>query len=584
MFRKCALILVLFLVACSHSDPGGGENTVVPSTQVESRHGPEPSEIATALPVEAVVVKKVYKGSVGAPVVVIEESHDSRAGQLEVALVLSRLHERFGLKDIVLEGFLKEEDHDAQSQLRSRGTTLERARYAARLVGEGEISGAELAALVFADVVLHPAETSSEYEAGQKLREDLAFTIYLGQVALSSLDAESAAKAAAYVEIVQAAPGEASEPAEAQRLEKVLKGAKFAIELDPWSKDAWSKFQGDKASSQTIEEEIALVESVIERGNGKRAEIPAEIRGIVDNYLNFLRKRSAASVTIVNSVASVADNSAVQLAAVNIGAGHTEKVCDLLTAAGRSFVLVSPNSLRDESGRGRLTLEQMERKDNRESIQDGFLGSSLRELYPVKVTEPTGESSAGNKPQPVMQQEWFQAKAELYASATSVAAAVGGGGQPPGGGGQPPNISIVPASAIPPDGGDPRFVFVWAPDDPRRKDIEKNKRIVIDPDRIEVLYENGKPRVLFEAVLKDSSGNSRSLWVKAGLVEHLNPGKDEPGTVEEILKRELDKTKEKDPDEPPSSARDVVSVQIDLSTKAVFAATRNEAIQVKIQD
>src|SRR6266849_6589831 len=47
-------------------------------------------------------------GSAFAPVVLFEERHDLRAVQVQEALVMVRMHDQFGMRDIALEGYLKD--------------------------------------------------------------------------------------------------------------------------------------------------------------------------------------------------------------------------------------------------------------------------------------------------------------------------------------------------------------------------------------------------------------------------------------------------------------------------------------------
>ncbi len=554
MHHRYALIVVLLLMAC---------NSTVPR--------PEVAAIGAALPREAGTVKTVSEGEVGAPIVVIEESHDSRAGQLETAVVLSRLHDQFGLRDVVLEALFQENPEDGvpPPEIATRGSTLERAHYMARLVRDGEIGGGEFATLVYNDVVLHPAETIGEYSAGLKIDGKIAAILYLGQVAVSSLDAESQAKAVAYAKNLQEHPDESISDERERQLLAAMKMAEYVIGLDPWSKGILAKLH-DHKTLPSIEGEIALFESIVQRGQEHNAEIPDYLRQALDEYLDFLRKRSAASSTIVSSVASVADDPKVPLVAVNIGAGHTERVCALLKEAKRPFVLLSLAALQEENDHSRLSLQELARKYDLQPIQDGVMRESLLAVYSVKTTE-----MARNKPKPVMQQDWFKAKAELYASTAGLAA--GGNGsfgptKPPGG--------------PPPDGN----WYPMDPNDPRRKNLGSNRHISINPGSIFIRREKGKPEeVLFEAVLMDSSGKQKSVWVKTGRVEqqHLNPDKGSPKTVEDILKRELEEVKKEakekvDPDGGKLSDESISLVQISLDTKAVFATTREDAVKAEI--
>lgn len=61
-------------------------------------------EMATAASQGVGEVTQSFASTAGVPVMVLEERHDSRVGQLQHAVTLVRLHDKYGLKDIVLEG------------------------------------------------------------------------------------------------------------------------------------------------------------------------------------------------------------------------------------------------------------------------------------------------------------------------------------------------------------------------------------------------------------------------------------------------------------------------------------------------
>jgi len=111
-------------------------------------------------------VRHVSPGSTGAPILVLEEYHLSRVGQLQHAITLTRLYERYGLKRLVLEGYLKEDPEIKTDWFISAAQGLSRAartRVAVRLLREGEISSAEFAKLIYRELTLYPGETRDEY-------------------------------------------------------------------------------------------------------------------------------------------------------------------------------------------------------------------------------------------------------------------------------------------------------------------------------------------------------------------------------------------------------------------------------------
>src|ERR1019366_3660450 len=111
------------------------------------------------------VVGKTSSAGSGPSVLILEETHNSRASLIEHAIVLPRLYARYGVRDIALEGYLQDgRKIDARWFTdRPNTTAVDRARVAVRLLKEGEISAPEFSRLVYADVNLIPAEISSQY-------------------------------------------------------------------------------------------------------------------------------------------------------------------------------------------------------------------------------------------------------------------------------------------------------------------------------------------------------------------------------------------------------------------------------------
>jgi hypothetical protein len=94
----------------------------------QGQKGRDAEAIAKEACQEVGVVEKTSKGTKGAPIIILEENHASRAGQIQHAITL------------------------------------------VRLLREGEISCAEFMRLVYDDIFLHPIETISEY--GVELDEE----------------------------------------------------------------------------------------------------------------------------------------------------------------------------------------------------------------------------------------------------------------------------------------------------------------------------------------------------------------------------------------------------------------------------
>jgi len=609
MFRKLSMLIVVGILGCATACDRGPTQPGTPSSSTSSAPVPraKPEVIAAAIPSAAGIVSQKIEGAKGAPVVVIEETHGSRAGQLESALVLVQLHQKFGLKHILLEGYLKEDpslnDLKFSSALRDK-PDLEKARFASRLVREGDISGVEFMKVVFDDIVIHPAEIAEEYSSDTHTSEAIVLPLYLAHIALSSLDEEQIPKVEAYSAKLNSQAG----TDKTKQARAMLAFSKYVISLDPWSRDKLKKYQDmlTPGKSLSIEEEVDFYQSIVNHGKEIKAHVQDDIQKEMDNFLTFLKKRAAASKTIVEATAAVADLPEVPLVAVNIGAGHTATVCNLLKGAGRPYVLISPNSLRDKTGRSDMSYDMLERKYAGKPVVADPLANELLESFPLQAEATTRK----NKPKPVVRQEWFQAKAELYSSTDSIASALSGGGgiKPPkdgstvktggggpggsgGKGGGPGGDGLPPSGGNPPP-DQPRGVFL-ALDDKARKEIKDNQFIYIDPDTIEVLpSRNGHPQeVLFKAVINpNDSTHRKEVWIKAAKAEGFGAENERPKTIEEVIEKDLEGVKKEKPsksrtgDDPTAPHNEKVArIQIGFDTKAIVASTREDALRTSIR-
>lgn len=579
----------ILLVACS-----GSERVTVPSSPNRPTvNRPSVEEIGARVPSKAASVKRIHPGhKVSAPMVVIEETHASRAGQAEVALILSAMHDGFALKNIVLEGYLKEDPSiadDSLPKLMGADTPVARARLMSDMLRSGDMSGAEFAKVVYPEMQLIPAEKSSEYSSDQNVDAMVALPLYLGQIALNSLDQSGQAKAERWAKDHHLLDGGTDK---AQRFRDVLNFSDFVISLDPWSKQTWARFQ-DEVQVTSIEEEIAAIEGILARAKEREVKMPAEYDQIMSDYLSFLRKRGAASQTIVNVANDIAERPDSAIVAVNIGAGHTSMVSQLLDKSDVPYVLVSLNSLHDKKARGDMTMAELDRKYARLPVSSGPISDALIKAFPVAGAQ------ARNKPKPVVQLEWFKAKTELYSTIDTVSSILedverGGDGGPP----TPPRSDGSGLAAAVGNGGKGgngkggggQFLASLAGDDHRFDRLADNSFVIVDRKKIEVLRDkNGRPiEVLFPAEINSGDpANRRTIWIKAKRVPGLDPDRSSK-TVEEILETELDTLKQErerapEVDEPATKHESIARLQVSVDVKAVVANTREEAVRAQIK-
>src|SRR5579859_3496976 len=100
-----------------------------------------PAALARAVGTPFEVVGRSAAGSKGAPVLLLEERHDSRAAQIQHAITLLRLHDKHAVKDVVLEGYLKDGpplQTDWVARVARTQDPVARARVFSRFLREGE--------------------------------------------------------------------------------------------------------------------------------------------------------------------------------------------------------------------------------------------------------------------------------------------------------------------------------------------------------------------------------------------------------------------------------------------------------------
>jgi hypothetical protein len=136
------------------------------------------------------VVKEAARGTKGAPILILEENHASRAGQIEQSIAMVRLYDRQRLLDIALEGY-KAGDPEINTEWFQTATTglsfNAKADVAVRLLKEGEISCAEFMKLVYDDIKLHRTEKREEYGVDLGQDASVAPFIYLLKIAQKSI-------------------------------------------------------------------------------------------------------------------------------------------------------------------------------------------------------------------------------------------------------------------------------------------------------------------------------------------------------------------------------------------------------------
>lgn len=382
MLRKTisliALMSVLAISGCSGTTSTTQNSATPPQATGDQAQysGPGAQEIAQAAPVGVETLTQ-SSGGKGVPVIVQEERHNSRVGQLQHATSLARLHDKYGLRDIVLEGYLKDRSDintDWFTKCVSKKTAEARARVAIQFLKNGEISAAEFMKLVYPDITLHKAETSDNYNVEPP--SSFAVTDYL--------------KAIAQVD-------------------------------SSWAIEKSKPYQSMEAFQNLSGEKLNLAKEIKNYAEDKSISVSPEAKQSMEVYLNFMERRLASNNTINDVITSVLASGTPKVVAVIIGADHTHGMSQLLSNVNRSFAVLKPQYTPGREEQGDLSTAMYERKNKRLPVFSQGLSALILQ-----------EVSGAKKPEPVTAEKWFEAEGETYGFGSSVAEAILGTPNPPG--------------------------------------------------------------------------------------------------------------------------------------------------------
>jgi len=510
--------------------------------------GASPEPIAASACKGVGEVTKASAGIKGAPVLLLEEDHASRAGQIQHAIALVRLHDSQGLRDIALEGYLKERPAIDTGWVAAAAGTGDtdaadrRNRVAVQLLLDGEISSAEFIKLVYDDVSLHPADTKSEYEVELDDAALRAPALFLAKIAQRSMTAEQSDKAQS---LNKGSEGLSAEERQRKNAEMVA----YIISTNTWTQEKARLLRPD-ATDISAEVMLAQMEEIEARAKKLSIGFEPGESGAMERNLRFWRMRIAASETIARSAAEVADRKGIKMVAACVGAAHTEGIVSKLTAAKRPFAVVTPLALKDHKKDGDLTEEMLARKYKGLSVYSDAVAEVLAQAFPTGL----------KKPEPGLQNPFTQAKAQMYMRIDEIThALVGAGGGPPDklvGGGPPWNF--------------PENHF-------------NDKWVYIDPRRIERIADGGPGSpmaVLLPITLNPNDPLRRKeIWVKARPGRADVPGRERRDVETMLEKMLLIALEEVSSETGPSKAVEDKSgrVQITLDTVAAVGTTREAA-------
>lgn len=460
------------------------------------------------------------KGNSQPFVIVFDEKHNSRAGQVEIAIMLNRLYHEGNLRHLGLEGSVREQPSPNLSWFTSLPDASARNAVALQLLGQGEVSAAEFAAMVLPGFQLHPIERENEYQVGLSEEASRSYDTYLVAIAFATMSDSQISQASALVE------------------QKSPEAIPFIVGTNKWTKSRY-EFLDQAAPLVTTDEMRKLGDELEKKAQEVGADV-AEYSSALQEAREFYDTAVKRSETMAANTANLATAGDCAPIAMNIGAAHTTEVTDVLNKRNMSYATVSPLSLSANSIEGDLDTKAYDRKlENRSVDPDGSLGALL-----------DGRADEQRKPSPSIEETWLKAKAQLgFATAviTEVAAADGGGGQPP----------IVTKDQL----------GLGGPEQPY---------IDIDLSTIETVDVEAKKRrdVIFKVRLLEQN---REIWIRSGIVDDGPdmPNKPDMETLEKALKETLSEVKKRE--KLPAHVATITP-----KVRAAIAQTREDALKTVI--
>lgn len=432
IFMVAIVILLLFSLSACGNQPAPEPEEALQEEEVsaesESAAEEEPAEVEeieeptpepepTAVPTETVdemaaniaedvgQVITTYEGSSDYTIFIFEEAHDSAMQQIEIAVMLNRLHEQYGLEYIGLEGaFANEPPLDTSWYLSAPSFTpgnivTEREDVAVQILAEGEISGSELMGMVYDKVIIQGIENKDEWLYEPSDEAWSADFLYLALIS-----AESDHSDATILEFN-----------ELYDQEQYWEAFELLINADEWTEEVYARITDDETDS--CEELIEIYEDIEDRAAEVGAGIDAETEGYMQELKDFFAMCSARSRTMVEETTALAESHPEAPVAMIIGAAHTDLITELFTEQDISFAVIRNNALNQDSEAGKLSSAAYDRKLGQQSVDnDNQLGALL---------------DGRRKPQPVVEQKWMHQKANIYQAIDMIARAVAAGESPP---------------------------------------------------------------------------------------------------------------------------------------------------------
>lgn len=524
-----AIIMFCVLSACDSGAPSPSTQQNVPNQRLDSGQskpastGPKTAS-TIANRVQTDVAKTILEGGESATraVLVMDERHDSRAAQLQEAILLERLYYNFGSRVVVLEGYLTEDAKLDTGWFDKAvgGSAVRRARVAIQLLKEGEINAAEYWKLVHPEVRVVAAESKAEHATTADATAHSAPEIFLLKIAaqkgesvisrdqskaheLGRLSAKLDAAIKEFKKVEDSSDAELVERKRTETREAYGDYQEFVIGLDPWTNRTWKSYKenelGSDKPSLTVSADIA--EAIQAKAKTLGVALEAEEEQAMQDYITFMRARHGGTLKIVGALRELVANPTGSPVTAIIGMGHSVDMARELDKLDCSYAILRPLVLDvDREKLHDIPFEIYERKYLRQSLySEGPLEEALKSLPRL----------GSKKPGVVLEESWLRGKAEVYAYIDRIVDGVFGGGPPYG----PPRI--------PTDWDNSTF---------------KGEHVYVDPKAVVLLADDNDAVVITDRTLAALRGAQAPQEV----VDRLRAIKDEPFLHEGYLLREVE--------------------------------------------
>ena len=344
------------------------------------------------------------------PIFVFDEYHNSAKVQIEQAIMMNRLYNKRGMRDIALEAYLFSDPAiDANWYKRAAGNSdASRARVATRLLGEGEISAAEFMALVYDDITVHPTEVAAEYHVSAPQQSSATIEYFLFLIAqqkgarLLQSDAQPLKDAAEKYRILK--DGGASTGV-LRKAEDVVVNERSMMLRNLFSVDPWLVEQHEyfKEPLSSLDEWKDRAQSIKARATADSINVEKKLLDKMDTIIKFYGGRAKASYTMANAALDLARTVSGESVSLVIGAGHTADVSNVLRKQKHQFVTIRPVTTSNANTYvADIKFDLWKRRADGHSLYSTGLMGVINELVDEKKNPPT------------ITEPWLQMKAELY--------------------------------------------------------------------------------------------------------------------------------------------------------------------------